>query len=82
MANTTGWLLTEIGRQPWVVYGLLNTSDAVSPNVSAGLVLTSLAVFTLLYGALIVVDVYLLLKFAKYAPVDAIENGKNPSPEA
>jgi len=82
MANTTGWLLTEIGRQPWVVYGLLKTSQAVSPNVSASLVLTSLAVFTILYGILIVVDVYLLLKFAKSGPLDAIEIIKTSSPEA
>jgi cytochrome d ubiquinol oxidase subunit I len=69
LANTTGWLLTELGRQPWVVYGLLKTADAVSPNVSAGMVLTSLLVFTVLYGILIVVDVYMLVKFAKTGPV-------------
>ncbi len=68
LANTTGWLLTELGRQPWVVYGLLKTADAVSPTVTAGMVLTSLIVFTLLYGVLIVVDVYLLVKFAKSGP--------------
>ena len=68
LANTTGWLLTELGRQPWVVYGLLKTVDAVSPNVSAGMVLTSLIVFTLLYGVLIVVDVYMLVKFSKAGP--------------
>jgi cytochrome bd ubiquinol oxidase subunit I len=68
LANTTGWLLTELGRQPWVVYGLLKTVDAVSPNVSAGMVLTSLIVFTLLYGVLIVVDVIMLVKFAKTGP--------------
>ncbi len=65
MANTTGWLLTELGRQPWVVYGLLKTSDAVSPNVPAAFVMTSLAVFTVLYGLLMVVDVTLMVKFAR-----------------
>lgn len=65
MANTTGWLLTELGRQPWVVYGLLKTADAISPNVPAGYVMTSLAVFAILYGLLMVVDVFLLIKFAK-----------------
>lgn len=70
MANTTGWLLTEIGRQPWVVYGLLKTADAASPNVSVALVLTSLLTFTVIYGILIVIDAYLLVKFAKAGPMD------------
>ncbi len=65
MANTTGWILTEMGRQPWIVFGLMRTTDAVSPNVSAGMVLTSVVGFTLLYGALMVADVYLLAKYAK-----------------
>jgi cytochrome bd ubiquinol oxidase subunit I len=60
--------LTELGRQPWVVYGLLKTADAFSPNLTPGMVLTSLIVFTLVYGALMVVDVYLLAKFAKAGP--------------
>ncbi len=68
LANTTGWLLTEMARQPWVVYGLLKTADAFSPNLTPGMVLTSLLVFTVVYGALMVVDVYLLVKFAKAGP--------------
>lgn len=70
VANTSGWLLTELGRQPWVVYGLLKTADAVSPNVTAGHVLTTLIGFTVVYGILIVVDVYLLVKFAKAGPTE------------
>ncbi len=70
LANTTGWLLTEVGRQPWVVYGLLKTSDAVSPNVTAGMLLTTLTTFTVVYGLLIIVDVYLLAKFSKAGPSD------------
>ena len=65
IANSTGWIFTEIGRQPWIVFGLQKTSDAVSPTVSAGEVLLTLAGFTLLYGALMVADIYLLAKFAK-----------------
>ena len=72
IANSTGWILTETGRQPWVVYGVLKTADAVSPLVSVGLVLTSLIVFTLLYGVLMVADVYLLVKFAKAGPAHAV----------
>ncbi len=64
IANATGWLLAEIGRQPWIVYGLLSTANAVSPSVNAGSVLFSLITFALLYGALMVADVYLLAKYA------------------
>jgi cytochrome bd ubiquinol oxidase subunit I len=71
IANTTGWLLTELGRQPWVVYGLLKTADAVSPTLTSGMVLTSLIVFTLVYGGLMVADIYLLVKFAKAGPAAA-----------
>jgi len=65
LCNSTGWILTEMGRQPWIVFGLLKTQDAVSPNVTAGMVLTSLIGFTLVYGVLMVADIYLLLKAAR-----------------
>jgi cytochrome d ubiquinol oxidase subunit I len=65
IANTSGWLMTELGRQPWVVYGVMKTADAVSPHVTVGMVAVSLIVFTLLYGGLMAADVYLLAKFAK-----------------
>jgi len=68
LANTTGWLLTELGRFPWAVYGLMKIEDGRSPVVSSGTVLFSLIVFTLLYGALMVADVYLLSKYAKAGP--------------
>lgn len=66
IANTTGWILTEVGRQPWIVFGLLKTEDAITPSmvVNTGEVAFSLIVFTLLYGVLMVVDVYLLKKYA------------------
>jgi len=68
LANTTGWLLTELGRFPWAVYGLMKIEDGRSPVVSSGTVLFSLIVFTLLYGALMVADVYLLSKYAEAGP--------------
>ncbi|NLX11544.1 MAG: cytochrome ubiquinol oxidase subunit I [Chloroflexi bacterium] len=71
IANTTGWLLTEVGRQPWIVFGLQLTADAVSPNVSLGMVATTLIAFVLVYGALMVVDVYLLAKFGRKGPEPA-----------
>lgn len=73
LANSTGWLLTEIGRQPWIVFGLMKTADGVSPTVSFGMVLFSLAAFTLLYGALIVADVYLLVKYSVGEGTEAVE---------
>jgi cytochrome d ubiquinol oxidase subunit I len=69
LANTTGWLMTEMGRQPWVVVGLMKTADAGSPMISAGTVLTTLIGFTLVYGALMAADLYLLFKHAKAGPV-------------
>ncbi len=68
LANTFGWILTETGRQPWIVVGLQKIQDAVSPNVTAGSLLVSLIGFTLLYGALMVVDLYLLARAAKAGP--------------
>jgi cytochrome d ubiquinol oxidase subunit I len=65
LSNTSGWLLTEVGRQPWIVFGLMKTQDAVSPGVSTGTVAASLAAFALVYATLIGVDVYLLNKFAR-----------------
>lgn len=70
LANTTGWLLTETGRQPWAVFGVLKTAESVSPNITVGMVLTSLIIFTLLYGILMAADVYLLVKYAKAGPID------------
>jgi cytochrome bd ubiquinol oxidase subunit I len=65
LANSSGWILTETGRQPWIVMGLMKTADAVSPSVTSGMVLTSLIGFLLIYGLLMAVDVYLLAKFAR-----------------
>jgi len=70
LANTSGWILTEVGRQPWVVYGYLRTSDAISPNVTVGMLWLSVIGFTVIYGALMAVDVYLLSKYAKKITVD------------
>jgi cytochrome d ubiquinol oxidase subunit I len=64
-ANSFGWLFTEMGRQPWSVFGVLKTSQSVSPSVGAGTVATSLIVLTLLYGALAVVEVGLFVRYAR-----------------
>jgi cytochrome d ubiquinol oxidase subunit I len=65
LANATGWILTEVGRQPWIVYGLMRIEEAVSPNVTVGMMAISLGGFTLLYGVLAVADFYLLQKYAR-----------------
>ena len=76
LANSAGWLFTEIARQPWIVYGLQKTADGVSLNVSAGTVAFSLIGFTVLYGALMVAEVYLLVKFAKRGVGGGLEHGE------
>lgn len=63
--NTAGWLLTENGRQPWIVQGLQLTRNGVSPSVSTTSLAISLSVFILLYGALAVVDWTLMLRYSR-----------------
>jgi cytochrome d ubiquinol oxidase subunit I len=70
IANQAGWFTAEMGRQPWVVYGHLRTSDALSRAVTANHVLFSLILFTLVYTTLFVLFLYLLNKKIKHGPVD------------
>lgn len=83
IANQAGWFTAEMGRQPWVVYGHLRTSDALSKTVTANQVLFSLILFTLVYSTLFGLFLYLLNKKIKHGPVDygepePIEEGQNP----
>lgn len=76
VANQVGWYTAEVGRQPWVVYGLLRTSDALSQAVRAEHVLASLILFTCIYGMLFVLFIYLLNKKIQHGPdVDVAEVG-------
>jgi cytochrome d ubiquinol oxidase subunit I len=68
-AMSVGWIFTEMGRQPWIVFGLLKTEAGVSPGVTGLEVLISLVAFTLIYGILAVVEVKLFLKAAQAGPV-------------
>jgi cytochrome d ubiquinol oxidase subunit I len=61
LALTMGWIFTEMGRQPWTVFGVLRTSQSVSPGVSAAEVITSMTVFTLLYAALAAIAGWLMI---------------------
>jgi cytochrome d ubiquinol oxidase subunit I len=69
LANSSGWLLTELGRQPWIVFGLMKTAAGVSNMVSGLAVLFSLLLFTAVYGALMGVAIYLFNRFGKSDPV-------------
>ncbi|HKE98379.1 MAG TPA: cytochrome ubiquinol oxidase subunit I [Actinomycetes bacterium] len=79
LMNTAGWMLTENGRQPWIVQGLQKVEDAVSPSVSATQIVISLSVFALLYVALAAVDAFLMFRFARMQLTPAAA-GEDESP--
>ncbi|WP_430788838.1 cytochrome ubiquinol oxidase subunit I [Actinoplanes sp. G11-F43] len=70
LANSFGWIFTEMGRQPWTVFGLFKTEDSVSPAVSTGEAATGLIVLTVLYGVLAVIEFGLFIKYAKAGAPD------------
>lgn len=72
VANQAGWFAAEMGRQPWVVYGLLRTSDALSKTVRAEQVLISLLMFALVYLILLILFLYLMNKKIKHGPVMSV----------
>ncbi len=79
IAGQLGWIVAEVGRQPWIVYGVLRTSQAVSKSISVVQVYASLLGFTLLYGGLGVVDIYLLSKFARKGPDNDLSHLLKPA---
>ena len=85
LGNQVGWFSAEMGRQPWVVYGLLRTSDALSKSVKAEQVLFSLILFTFIYSVLFVLFIYLLNKkiqhgFDEIADEDIPDYSKRNNP--
>jgi cytochrome d ubiquinol oxidase subunit I len=68
LAHETGWMAAEVGRQPWIIYGLMKTSDAASVVVSAGNILFSLVMFSLIYLLLFLMFVLLFVKIVKKGP--------------
>lgn len=78
IAGQLGWIVAEVGRQPWIVYGVLKTSEAVSKAISPANVMVSLAGFTIVYGFLAVVDIYLLSHYAKKGPDSDLSTLINP----
>jgi cytochrome d ubiquinol oxidase subunit I len=75
IAAIFGWILTEMGRQPWIVQNLLKTSQAVSPSTTTAMVATSLGVFVALYVTLGVVDFVLMRRYARLDPPEVGEGG-------
>ena len=73
LANSFGWIFTETARQPWAVFGLIKTANGVSAVVSAGAVLFTMIVFTLLYGVLAFIEVGLTLKVIKNGPSEELD---------
>lgn len=69
IGNQVGWYTAEVGRQPWIVYGILKTSDALSKAVSAGEILFSLILFTIIYLFLFLMFIFLLDRKIKQGPV-------------
>jgi cytochrome d ubiquinol oxidase subunit I len=82
LANSSGWILTEVSRAPWIVFGLLKIENAVSPTVSLSYVVTSLVSFALVYTVLAIIDVTLMVKFAKVMPEEEKKNINNKKEES
>jgi cytochrome d ubiquinol oxidase subunit I len=80
IANSCGWILTETGRQPWIVQGLLLTRNGVSPTSTVAWMLVTVSGFTLVYAALMVADVYLLQKYGKAGPDAAMTESVDVEP--
>ncbi len=81
LANSVGWIFTEMGRQPWLVFGLLRTTDGVSPGVSQGEVIATLVGFTALYGVLAVIAFGLFLRYARRGPDPAPTPSETAEPQ-
>ncbi|TMG81917.1 MAG: cytochrome ubiquinol oxidase subunit I [Betaproteobacteria bacterium] len=70
VAVIAGWVTTETGRQPWVVYGLMRTRDAVTPSLAGGDVLASLAIYVVAYIAIFGAGGYFMVRFLRVGPVE------------
>jgi cytochrome d ubiquinol oxidase subunit I len=83
VAIAFGWIFTEMGRQPWSVYGTLRTADSVSPSMSMSTIVISLTIFTVLYAILAVIEFGLMVTYAKAGPEPAAPPpGGDSSPDS
>jgi cytochrome d ubiquinol oxidase subunit I len=78
VGNSAGWIFTEMGRQPWSVYGVLKTSASVSPGVGADSMLTSVIALTTLYGVLMIIETGLLARYVKAGPPPETDTASDP----
>ena len=78
VALLAGWVTTEVGRQPWVIYGLLRTVDAVSPAVTTSAVATSLTAFLIVYGMIFPAGIYYMIRLIQRGPEPLDEGPKPP----
>jgi cytochrome d ubiquinol oxidase subunit I len=78
IANQAGWFAAEIGRQPWIVYDLLKTGDALSKVVTANQILASLIMFTFVYLLLFAVFIFLLTRKIQHGPDHGEESDQLP----
>ncbi|MBB1513532.1 cytochrome ubiquinol oxidase subunit I [Tessaracoccus sp. MC1627] len=81
-AISFGWIFTEMGRQPWIVAGVMPTASGISPTVSVGEVLFSMITYTLIYGGLAVIEVWLFLRYAKAGLPDVAPIEVQTDPDA
>ena len=85
VAVIAGWATTEVGRQPWTVYGLLRTADSVSPSLSGADVTVSLIAYTVVYLVMFSAGIALIVRIFARGPVapeepDVVESGRPKSP--
>jgi cytochrome d ubiquinol oxidase subunit I len=76
VANTAGWMTAEMGRQPWIIYGLMRTADGVSPHVSSGSALFTLLGFLGIYTLLFMLGLFLIWRILGQGPEHVAEVGE------
>ena len=74
IAVIAGWTTTEVGRQPWTIYGLLRTADSISPSITGANVLTSLILYVVVYLLVYPIGLFVMLRLVWRGPIDAEEN--------
>jgi cytochrome d ubiquinol oxidase subunit I len=73
IAVVAGWTVTEVGRQPWVVYGLMRTRDAVSPSLTGSDVLLSLALYAIVYLIVFGAGIFYMVRLARAGPPASVD---------
>ncbi|WP_432969004.1 cytochrome ubiquinol oxidase subunit I [Dactylosporangium sp. CA-233914] len=81
LANSFGWIFTEVGRQPWTVFGMFKTADSVSPSVATSQAAFSVVLLTLLYGGLAVIELTLMLRYAKAGAPEIVVPDEEDDPD-